>query len=491
MHKKSWIIGVCLVLLGLVAGWAAAAGGVFSNSGHIPPLKVAGDVNQVLNLQNMDNVGRTKKISFLGTGYQAVRLVDIVNKAEPAADIEQLYLVGLDGFTAAIPAADIDGCYITFTAENGWEAINLTHPNSSNVKSIAEILVVSGGSGEELACHIISPDADLNKVTPGQLLTGPLLLYPYAEGQAVVQKDGEEHEAQVFTRRRVFKVSDLIPLSDKDKLLVINERGDGRLVNGDGYFEVRDNQINYLQPDTRDQLEKIKGIILRPPVAGITDAYYDARHYLEGGRRTLVIVLEGLTYRQYCYAADRGYAPFLENSGQVMQACGVYPLGNNVGLAALLTGMMPGENGISAAGDQELKVPSIFTAASNLDKKAVFLDTGEKQLAAEMELVYIGDKNLDGSADDQLFEEILALLEQDYDLLVARFNGIEQAGKGYGPLAPETMARINATDRYLKEIVDLWPGPVIVIGTQSAGSGGSPQKSFNSESMFVPYWCLL
>ncbi|MEG3071223.1 MAG: hypothetical protein RQM92_10750 [Candidatus Syntrophopropionicum ammoniitolerans] len=40
----------------------------------------------------------------------------------------------------------------------------------------------------------------------------------------------------------------------------------------------------------------------------------------------------------------------------MMQACGVYPLGNNVGLAALLTGMMPGENGISAAGDQELKV---------------------------------------------------------------------------------------------------------------------------------------
>ncbi|MEG3071222.1 MAG: hypothetical protein RQM92_10745 [Candidatus Syntrophopropionicum ammoniitolerans] len=107
-------------------------------------------------------------------------------------------------------------------------------------------------------------------------------------------------------------------------------------------------------------------------------------------------------------------------------------------------------------------------------------------MAAEMELVYIGDKNLDGSADDQLFEEILALLEQDYDLLVARFNGIEQAGKGYGPLAPETMARINATDRYLKEIVDLWPGPVIVIGTQSAGWGGSHRRALTVRVCLCP-----
>ncbi len=489
MRKKSWFSGVCLVLLGLVIGWAVA-GGAFRSYSHIPPLKVTGDVNNVLTLQSMDNIGRTEKITFQEAGYQAVKLADIISKAGPADDAGQLYLVGLDGFTAAVRAADIDYCYIAFTAKNGWEAINLAHPNSSNVKFITEIVVVSEGGSGDLAFNVISPEADLVQITPGQLLTGPLRLYPYAEGKAVVQSDGIDHEAQVFTKRRVFKISDLTPLQDSDALLVMDESGDCRLVDGSGYFEVKDNHINYLQPDTRDKLEKVKGIIVHPPAVSITDAYYDARHYLESGDRTLVIVLDGLTYRQYGYAAGNGCAPFLENSGKAVQAWGVYPLEKNVGLAALLTGKTPQESGVSADGGSELKVPSIFAEANKLNKKAIFLDAAEKQLGAEIQPVSIDDKNADGSADDELFEETLAVLEQDYDLVLARFHGIDDAGQRYGPLARETMQAIGGTDKYISEIVSRWPGRVIVTGTQGIlpGELAGSQESFNNEMMFVPYF---
>lgn len=488
MREKRWLLGLCLGLLLLVILWPAL-GAVFRNHSHIPPLKVIGDVKNVLTLQDPGSLGEMEKLTFQGSKYQAVKLADIITKACPLANAGQLYLAGLDGFTSAIMTADIDDCYIAFTAKNGWEAINLNHPNSSNVKFLTEIVVVSDDSSKSFSFNVIDPETNLVQVTPGQLLTGTLTLYPYVEGKSVVQNGGKEYETQVFTRRRVFKISDLIALQDGDLLLAMGEKGECRLVDDGGYFEVMDNYINYLQPDTRTKLEKVKGVIVHPPAASITDAYYDVLHYLDSGDKTLVIVLNGLTYQQYSYAVANGYGPFLKNTGKAVQACGVYPVENNVGLAALLTGKAPQENGVVTANDHTLQAPSIFAETNKLHKKAVFLDTAQKQLETEIEPVTITDQNADGSADDELFKAALATLEHGCDLMVLRFHGIEDSGQLHGQLAQETMLSISVTDKYLSEIVSRWPGTVIVTGTQRTISGelGGSQENFKSEMMFVPY----
>lgn len=489
MCKRGWVLGLGLVLLGLLAG-GAVMGAVLRFPGHIPPLKVTGDVAEVLTLQDPDSLGKMEKITFQGAGYQAVKLADLVAKAGAPADAGQIYLVGLDGFASAIKAADTEGCYISFTAKNGWEAVNLYHPNSSNVKFLTEIVVAAEGGGSGFTFNVIDPAADLVRVTPGQLLARPLTLYPYSEGEAVLQKDGRVYQAQVFTRRRVFKISDLTPLKEGDMFLVMGAGGEQRLVDDSGYFEVRDNFINYLQPADRTKLERVKGVILQPPAASITDAYYDGRRYLESGEKLLLVVLDGLTYRQYEYAAANGHAPFLQNTGKPVQACGVYPLENNAGLAALLTGRTPEENGVAAAGDHTLKSPSIFAEAQKYHKKAVFLDAVPKQLDTEIEPVSASDENGDGSADDELFKAALAALEQDCDLLTLRFHGIADAGWRCGPLAPETMQAVSLTDKHLAEIAGRWTGRVIVTGAQGTRSGepAGSQEGFNSENMFVPYW---
>lgn len=489
MLKKNWLLGVCLGLLGLAIGWTAM-GAVSRAHRYIPPLKVTGDVTDVLTLQDPGRLGNMEKITFQGASYQAVKLADLLAKAGPQANAGQLYFVALDGFTTAIKATDIDHSYIAFTAKNGWEAINLLHPNSSNIKSITEIVVVSEGSGEGFTFNVIDPETDLVKITPGQLLTRPLTLYPYAEGKAVVQNDGKDYENQVFTKRRVFKISDLTPLQEGDMLLVMGEKGEYRLVDDSGYFEVKDNSINYLHPDTRTKLQKVQGVILRPPTAGIMDVYYDGRRYLESGDKLLVVVLDGLTYQQCDYAMANGYAPFLKSAGKATQACGVYPREANVGLAALLTGKAPEENGVVTASDHTLQAPSIFTEANKLNKKAVFLDAAPKQLDTETEPISISDRNADGSAADELFEAAGAILEQGCDLMMVRFHAIDDTGRRYGFLAPETMQAISVTDRYLAEIVSRWPGKVIVTGVQGAGSAeaAGAHASFDSEGMFVPYW---
>lgn len=493
VSKRGWLLGlgICLGLLGLTIGWAAR-GAVFGSHGYIPPLKVIGDVSDVLTLRETNRVGKLQKIIFQGGRYQAVKLADLIAAAGPLADAKQLYLVGLDGFTSAIKADEIDDCYISFTAKNGWEAINLSHPNSSNVKLLTEIVVVSDGSGKNFAFGVIDPATDLVQITPGQLLTRSLTLYPYSEGQAVAPSGGKDHETQVFTRRRVFKASDLTPLQDGEMLLVMGARGEYRLVDDSGYFEVRDNHVDYLQPETRTELENVRGVIVRPPAASIMDAYYEARHYLESGAKLLVVILDGLTYRQYSVAAANGDAPFLQNAGKAVQACGVYPPENNVSLAALLTGKAPAENGIIAEGDHNLQTPSIFAEADRLNKKAVFLDGAQKLLDTEVQPVSISDQNSDGSADDELLEATMAHLEKGADLIVVRLGGIDESRRRYGASAGETSRAVRASDRYLAEIAGRWPGKVIVTGTQSAGSGEATefQESFSSEVMFVPYWRL-
>jgi len=489
MNKKGWISGVCLGLLGLVIG-VAAMGAISRTPWYVPPLKVIGDVVNSFTLQEPNEMGKLETISLQGNKYKAVKLAEIINRAQPVANAKQLYLVGLDGFTSAIKVDDIDDCYISFSAKNGWEAVNLKHPISSNAKQIKEIVVVSDGSTRDFAFNVIDPDKKLVQITPGQLLARPLTEFPYPEGKAVIQNDGKEYESQVFTKRRVFKLSDLTPVNEGDSFLVLDEKGEYRLVDNGGYFEVSDNHINYLQPDTRSILEKVKGVIVRPPAAGIMDIYYDTRHYLDNGDRILVAVLDGLTYNQYSYAVENGYAPFLENYSMVIKASGVYPPAANVSLAAMLTGKEAKESCIITAGDRELKVPSIFAEAVKLKKQSILLEADQKLLETEVQPVSVTDKNGSGGADDELYEATLANLDKGYDLLMVRFHGIDDSGARYGESAEETMQSISAADEYLKQIVNRWPGKVIITGNQAACTsrlvGGEAQ--FSNDAMFVPYW---
>lgn len=489
MNKKSWLIGIFLGMLGLMSG-AAAMGLLAHTPGCIPPLKVIGDVANVVVLKDPNEIGKLEEITFQGTPYQAAKLGDIIKKARPVGNAGQLHLVGLDGFSSAIKAQELDDCYLVFTAQNGWEAVNLKHPMSSNVKMLTEIVVVSDGSAGDFAFQVIDPAANLVRITPGQLLTRSITEYPYAEGKAVVQNGGKNYESQIFTRRRVFKLSDLTTVKNGDSFLVMDQKGHCRLVNNSGYFEVRDNYINYLQPETRTILEKVKGVIVRPPAVSIMDTYYNAQHYLEGGEKVLIVVLDGLTYHQYIAAAEKGYAPFLNNYGTTVKASGVYPPELNVGLAALLTGKAPEENGIISGKDRQLKAASILAEAKRLKKRTLFLEDDLKQLETEIQPVLITDQNADGNTDEELYKTILANLDKGYALIVARFHGINNAGQRSGELALPTMQAIGATDRYLAEIVGKWPGRVIIAANQGERTGrlAGTEVMFSRDNMIIPYW---
>jgi hypothetical protein len=484
VNRRSWLLAISLGLLGFVIG-SFVFGTYQQTPGHIPPLKVVGDVARVVKLQDLKQLGKLHDISYDGHKYQAIQLTDIITAAQPIAAPGQIYLVGSDGFTSSFPAKGLEKSYITFTAQNGWEAINLNHPVSSNAKMMKEIVIVSDGSSRNFDLTIINPEKELSRITPGRLHTRTLLHYPYAEGQATIENQGKTYETWVYTQRKVFRLADLTPIPDGEMMLVMGANGEHRFLENRGYFQLKDNYINYLDLDERSQLEEVKGVIVNPPATSIMDTYYDARHYLENGDKVLVIVLDGLTYSRYTNAMEKGQMPFLKNTGLAEKAVGVYPLENNVWLAAMITGTAPEENGVISAKAQDLKVPSLFAVAEQVQKRAMLLHSGPKLLNTEIEAQLIDNKNVSKTADDELYAATLDKLEQGYDLLIVRFQDIAASSENKGEKAESTRASIIATDKHLQEIVNRWPGKVIITGTP-----GSAAQEFTVDTMFVPYLCL-
>lgn len=482
MNRRNWLLAIGLCLLGFVIGGLVF--GIYRQTpGYIPPLKVVGDVALVVKLEDPKQMSKLHDVSYDGHKYRAIKLMDIIETAQPIASPEQIYLVGSDGFTSALSAQGLDESYITFTAKNGWEAINLNHPVNSNVKMLQEIVVVSDGSSPNFGLTFINPDNDLITITPGQLYIRTVLNYPYAEGKASVENGGKTYTSSVYTRRKVFKLADLVPSMKGDRMLVIGAGGEHRFLEPRGYLELKDNYINYLQPEEHCQIDKLQGVIIDPPTASIMDAYYDARHFLENGEKVLLVVLDGFTYSQYTGAIENGHAPFLKRMAPAVKATGVYPQESKVWMAAILSGVDPKENGVVTEKDQDLKVPSLFATAGQLKKQALLLHSGPRMLNTEVEALLLNHQNTDGSADDELYTMVVDKLELSYDLLVIRFQSIAFNRERHGNEAEPTLAAITANDKYLEEIAARWPGRVIIIGSP----GERLERNFTCTSVFVPY----
>ncbi len=264
MNRKYWLLAIGLVLLGFVIG-SLVFGTFRHNPGYIPPLKVVGDVARAVKLEDLKQLGKLHDITYDGHKYKAIKLMDIIATAQPIDTPEQIYLVGSDGFASSFPAQGLEESYITFTAQNGWEAINLNHPVNSNAKMLKEIVIISDGSSQHFGLVVINAEKEVARVTPGQLYTRTLLEYPYAEGQATVENQGKTYASSVYTRRKVFQLSDLAPVPEGEMILVMGAHGKQSFLATRGYFELKDNYINYLDIEQRSQVEEVEVVIVNPP----------------------------------------------------------------------------------------------------------------------------------------------------------------------------------------------------------------------------------
>ena len=280
-----------------------------------------------------------------------------------------------------------------------------------------------------------------------------------------------------------FKLEDIVDIPFQ-RALVMGEMGEVDYIE-EGYFKRDKDSLYYIGKDK--EIENIVGVVIDPPETSIKDAYYDMERYLEDDK-VLFILLDGFGYHQYEYARENGFLSFLEEF-EARKALSVYKPVTNAGLAAIITGKSPEENGVYSRKQRELNVDSIFKVAKDLNKNIAYIEGNIGILDTEVEPILNLDKNKDGYTDDEVYMSTLKAIEEGKDFVFTHFHGIDDAGHTFGPLAVETMERIKLIDSYIQNILSHWDGITIITadhGMHSIDEAGD-HGDFRYEDLIVPY----
>ena len=229
--------------------------------------------------------------------------------------------------------------------------------------------------------------------------------------------------------------------------------------------------------------------LVRSSKYSITNAYYDAKDYLDNDKKIMVVLLDGFGYNEYKLAKQKGYIPFLSQYFK-NPALSVYKPVTNAGFAAIITGQTPFVNGVHDRSVREMKVESIFGYAIKKEMKSILLEGNIKILNTEIEPELHLDRNKDSDTDDEMFESAINAAKEDYDLIFIHFHGIDDRGHTYGPESQVTMDYIKKVDEYIKKISEVWGKSIILTadhGMHNIENGGSHGEC-RMEDMIVPYF---
>ena len=179
----------------------------------------------------------------------------------------------------------------------------------------------------------------------------------------------------------------------------------------------------------------------------------------------LLLFLDGFGYVRYLEARDAGLIPNLAALSEPLLGLTEYPPSTRVGTAALLTGAPPAINGVDGRSVRSTEAETIFDVASAAGLQVTAVE-GEALAfnlrGAEVQLS--GDRDGDGSTDDNVLANALAVLEAGMpDLFYVHFHGIDDAGHTYAPATPEEEIVIQQVDAAVGQLLAELPADTVVI----------------------------
>ncbi len=488
MKYKQLVFCIALLLIGVLSGGLLRTSTVNSSTTYTPVFKIIGDVANPLSI-NSTTEALSIQLQHKGEEISAIPLQVLLKESLPLTDFYEVYIKGSDGLMAKVNGSTLEESYIAFSAENGWVAIHLKHPISSNIKHIQEMIIKAEGESWDTGINIISQEDNIASYSIGELLTKGHTLQYYSEGTSSVADEYDSYETTVFTTKRIIRLPELYQHASSDRVLVIGSKGEESYFTEEGYLQLMDNSITYSTLNRDHNIENVKGLVINPTIARTTDAYYDSLHYLEQGDRVMVLFLDGFGYHQYQLAKEEGYTPFISSLPEASRVMTVYQPVTNAGFAAMITGKTPAGNGVYSRQQKDILTESIFGRAIVLNIKAVLIEGNIKILNTEVEPFLNLDSDNSGTTDEEVFATALELIKDDYGFMLVHFHGIDDRGHSYGDTEIRTLEQIQKVDEYVKQLSQLWDGKIIIIAdhgmheTAEAGSHGS----LRYQDMFVPY----
>jgi len=455
---------------------------------YIPSLHIKGDVTRVLEISR-DTIEQMGEKKDMAEGMDLLDLGELVAGAGPVSSCFSVYMIAGDGRTAVIRGDQLERSYIGFSSRNGWEAFNPGHPVSTNIKGIGEIVVVLESREDDFGLNIITMDENITHMTPGRALLSAGRYFELG-GTSFKDSEGSRFETSTFEERHVIGLQETAGIRP-ETVILMGSRGEYLYLgdSADIFFAVEGNRFVYQGESPGQVITDLKGVVLDPSVSSIMDVYHDASGFIGNGTNVLLIITDGMGYHQYIYALENGYAPYLASASKADMALSVYRPVTNSGLAAMLTGVPPSQNGIYSREQRVPEIPTILGKLLQEGEEAVLIEGDIQVISTEIDARLHTDTDSDGTIDDEIFEAAWASLDPGATFMAVHFHGIDDAGHDHGDMAQETMESIREADSYIRELASGWRGKVIITsdhGMHSTAYGGD-HGEFRYEDMVVPY----
>jgi len=424
-----------------------------------------GSFERVLHLE-----GDAEAYAFTANRYE--QPIDLAlcfsEQIETRAKKFDLLLVGADGLVSRISGDDLNDCALVYSREYDWEIRGEQHPPPVNIKNLISIVVVST-SDDPRTLRFLNGD-DVQAITAGQLRLRDFRRVLQEEGTS----NSNNRSVTVYTTQRRVPLADILP--EVDSFCAMGFSGETmfyRSIEG-SYIISERNTVNLHLPDGRI-LRDLAGVIADPPGFLITETYHDALRFLEQGERVAVFNLDGLGWEMLQYA-------LYISSLNPRRALACYPPVSPVGLAAMVTGVTPDQNGIQSRDQRNPTREDIFAATERLGKASAYI--------AYQSLIHTSLKPELALNDADAFMLAKHILEiPPPDLLFVHFKGIDATAHTFGPHANETRQIVAEIDGYVRSLMEVFDGRVIITadhGLHETDDGGN-HGAFLPEDMIVPY----
>ena len=175
--------------------------------------------------------------------------------------------------------------------------------------------------------------------------------------------------------------------------------------------------------------------------------------------------LDGFGYEGFQAAEKDGLVPYISAHGDFYKAYTIYPPKTSTVTAALLSGLDSQQNGVWATGIRNLAVPSIIDAIVDSGKEMTIVEGSSTPFNyPNAEIVLSGDRNGDGSTDDNVFGNAQKAIGKGIpELFMIHFHGIDDAGHTYGPYSQEWKAKVMEVDTMVGQLIEQLPGKTLVV----------------------------
>ena len=237
--------------------------------------------------------------------------------------------------------------------------------------------------------------------------------------------------------------------------------GDGRILEADA-ADVTVRPSGGVQVG-REAYEKLTGIMTNADgLRRITDVYDLTVQALDRGERMMVIYLDGFGWQTYEKAVSGGLMPVLDGL-RCDRAANVMPTITPVNYAAMVTGRVPYDNGVTYRGMHRVNGETMFDYCLALGKKPCVVESNTQILDFTCGQELCTDTDGEFGTDNEVTDAAMAAMEREEpNLLFVHLHGIDDTSHAFSPESQELLLKLSETNGYLERLLGAWDGRVII-----------------------------